>query len=183
MNAVCTESTLPATGRVVLRAALLCGSFCGLLGGCETTGNPREGGLFGWSREKAMARQAELADQAAAAVAARDVERSAVGKRQADKATAQQDVAVLELEVRLAEQHSSQLEAQLAALAAKHRDAAARERALLREIEARRAQRADAARQGAALPRPDIASHRRQLDSTEAYNARLNAGILRLLAD
>lgn len=27
---------------------------------CQTTGNPNEGGLFGWSETKAIARQSEL---------------------------------------------------------------------------------------------------------------------------
>lgn len=35
--------------------------FTVALGACETTGNPREGGLFGWSQKKADARQEELA--------------------------------------------------------------------------------------------------------------------------
>jgi hypothetical protein len=30
-----------------------------LLGGCETTGDPTQGGLFGWSEKKAQERQAE----------------------------------------------------------------------------------------------------------------------------
>jgi hypothetical protein len=39
------------------------------LGGCETTGNPREGGLFGWSEAKARQRQAERRSEVAAAEA------------------------------------------------------------------------------------------------------------------
>lgn len=33
-----------------------------LLTGCETTGNPREGGLFGWSETKAQGRIRERED-------------------------------------------------------------------------------------------------------------------------
>jgi hypothetical protein len=38
-----------------------------LLAACETTGNPREGGLFGWSEAKARERQAARRQQVAAA--------------------------------------------------------------------------------------------------------------------
>lgn len=37
-------------------AALAVGAVCA---GCETTGDPRQGGLFGWSETKAKARQEE----------------------------------------------------------------------------------------------------------------------------
>lgn len=41
--------------------AILCGSAAILLlGGCETTGDPTQGGLFGWSEGKARQRQAAL---------------------------------------------------------------------------------------------------------------------------
>lgn len=33
---------------------------CMLLAGCQTTGDPNEGGLFGWSEDKARAREANL---------------------------------------------------------------------------------------------------------------------------
>ena len=41
-----------------------------LLAGCETTGNPREGGLFGWSESKAQQRQTERRSEVAAAESA-----------------------------------------------------------------------------------------------------------------
>jgi hypothetical protein len=40
-----------------------------VLAACETTGNPREGGLFGWSETKAQARQEEKRGQVTAAEA------------------------------------------------------------------------------------------------------------------
>lgn len=37
--------------------------LAGLSTGCETTGDPRQGGLFGWSETKAIERQSALRDQ------------------------------------------------------------------------------------------------------------------------
>lgn len=38
----------------------MCCLFLSLLAGCETTGDPTTGGLYGWSEEKAKQRQAQL---------------------------------------------------------------------------------------------------------------------------
>lgn len=45
-----------------------------LLVGCQTTGNPREGGLFGWSEEKARERQVILETETNAARRTADFE-------------------------------------------------------------------------------------------------------------
>ncbi|ASD69599.1 hypothetical protein [Pseudoalteromonas piscicida] len=39
---------------------VMCCLFLSLLAGCETTGDPTTGGLYGWSEEKAKQRQAQL---------------------------------------------------------------------------------------------------------------------------
>lgn len=52
------------------RHNILCLTFAAaapLLGGCETTGDPRQGALFGWSEAKARDRQALLRQQLAEA--------------------------------------------------------------------------------------------------------------------
>lgn len=41
---------------------IVCGAAAILLGGCETTGDPTQGGLFGWSEGKARQRQVALHD-------------------------------------------------------------------------------------------------------------------------
>lgn len=46
----------PLVRRVILAAALATA-----LSACQTTGDPRHGGLFGWDEQKARERQAELA--------------------------------------------------------------------------------------------------------------------------
>lgn len=52
------------------RVVVLAGMAMALvLAGCATTGNPRQGGLFGWSEAKARQRQVERRDQIAAAEA------------------------------------------------------------------------------------------------------------------
>lgn len=150
---------------------------------CETTGDPRQGGLFGWSREKAQARQAELRDQATSATTARDAEQAAVRTRLAEKGAAEQDLAQLERQVQAAEQETRRLEDELAQLAARNQAASRREHALLREVQSRRAQREAAARQGSPSGQGDAVSRRQHLQGAQDYNARLHAAILRMLAD
>ncbi|MCG7540150.1 MULTISPECIES: hypothetical protein [Pseudoalteromonas] len=43
----------------MLKRVIYC-LFLSLLSGCETTGDPTTGGLYGWSEEKAKQRQAQL---------------------------------------------------------------------------------------------------------------------------
>jgi hypothetical protein len=60
-----------------------------LLAGCATTGDPRQGGLFGWSEEQAIARKESLeqSDRLAQQQAATEQQRtSALGGRQAELA-------------------------------------------------------------------------------------------------
>lgn len=58
-----------------------------VLAACETTGNPREGGLFGWSEEKAKTRQSEkrsLVAEAEAELTRETTHGDALRNRQAD---------------------------------------------------------------------------------------------------
>lgn len=162
--------------------ATLVASICALLTACETTGNPREGGLFGWSREKAQDRQIALQTQAATATAARDAEQAALRTRQADKRSIEDEIAQLDLQVRSADRESLRLENQLAQLAAKNRVASERERALLLEVRSRRAQREASVQREPSLP-AEAAARRQQLGGIHDYNARMSAAILRMLAD
>jgi hypothetical protein len=54
------------------RAARLCGvlAISGILTGCATTGDPQQGGLFGWSETKARERQSERQNRVAGEKAA-----------------------------------------------------------------------------------------------------------------
>jgi hypothetical protein len=62
-----------------LRALFALLPLVALLSACETTGDPREGGLFGWSETKARQRQVERRAEVAAAESAvmREQQRSA----------------------------------------------------------------------------------------------------------
>jgi len=60
-----------------------------LAAGCATTGDPREGGLFGWSETKAQARQREREQRAEAAQAALDREIRRGGELQDSEAAAE----------------------------------------------------------------------------------------------
>lgn len=79
------------------------------LSGCETTGDPRRGGLFGWSESKAIERQNRLRDQLAASSAR---ERSL---REGEDLLSQRR-AELETQVAVREEQVRQLQGQLAML-------------------------------------------------------------------
>ena len=58
------------------RARCLAFAAACLLAGCETTGDPRQGGLFGWSESKANERQNALQLEASEAMRASELERA-----------------------------------------------------------------------------------------------------------
>lgn len=157
-------------------------SVCVLLGACQTTGNPREGGLFGWSRDKADARQAELQAKAATVSAERDGEQAAAQANQAQRRAIADEIAELDQQLSAAELESQQLEDKLAQLAAKNRAASEREKALLLAVRTQRARR-EAALQDAPPGPATTAPRQRRLGEVQSYNSRLNAAILRMLAD
>lgn len=66
--------------------------FCFALAGCQTTGDPSQGGLFGWSETKAIERQQILRDQLAASSAAERTQRQQQESLQSNRARLQRDV-------------------------------------------------------------------------------------------
>ncbi len=128
-----------------------------LLSGCETTGDPRRGGLFGWSESKAIERQNRLRDQLAASSARERSLREREDLLSQRRAELQTQVAVREEQVR-------QLQGELATL---------REGLALGSLTPREAgQQAEALRQpvqratgpGAAKLRRDFAEIDRQIN-------------------
>jgi chromosome segregation ATPase len=67
--------------------------FILLLTGCETTGDPSQGGLFGWSESKAIERQQELRQQWATSSAAERTQRQQQESLRRSRTQLQRDVA------------------------------------------------------------------------------------------
>jgi len=79
------------------RLARLAGAMAlAVLSACETTGNPREGGLFGWSESKARERQAEKISRIAGAEARRTQETAQGEALQARGAAAERNLTAAE---------------------------------------------------------------------------------------
>ncbi len=91
-------------------------AVCAGLSGCETTGDPQQGGLFGWSETQAKERQAQKQSAVAGAEAelARESGRTAAMNQR--RATTDRQINTAETQRRLAVE---QLRAQQAALIAK----------------------------------------------------------------
>lgn len=105
-----------ATTRICAVAAL---TF--VLTGCQTTGDPRQGGLFGWSEEKATERQAALKRQDAETKRAESeakLRATELGERQAKL---QDAAASSQRELNQLLDENGQLERQLAELIGKRR--------------------------------------------------------------
>jgi septal ring factor EnvC (AmiA/AmiB activator) len=62
------------------------------LSGCETTGDPSQGGLFGWSETKAIERQQQLRDQLAVSSAEERSHRQQQESLQSNRNRLQRDV-------------------------------------------------------------------------------------------
>lgn len=146
--------------------------------GCATTGDPLQGGLFGWSEEKAQARQASLSqtDAAAQQDAAAQNERAAALRGQRADLTAEAARLRSELDRLLAE--NSKLDAQLRELMLRRQlggAEAARLRKLLADNEQVRQSARGAATGGAsasALPR---------VEAMNDQNGRMHREVLILL--
>jgi len=76
-----------------LRAALGAVAILATLSACETTGNPREGGLFGWSEHKAQDRQAQMESRNATREATLAHEKASSATLEAHDATTSKQLA------------------------------------------------------------------------------------------
>ena len=145
-----------------------------LVSGCESTGDPRQGGLFGWSEQKALARQDLLLQDGQLArqqLAAQQQRAATLGDQQVALAT---ETAGLKAELgRLLEENGA-LDAQLRALMQRRRlgqdDAARLRRMLADNAQLRQAARASAS--GGARP---------QAGAVSDQNARLHREVMILL--
>lgn len=90
--------------------------ICWLAAGCETTGDPRQGGLFGWSEAKARGRQNERQMRVAGAETELKSEEAHRDELQSRNASANRDLSGAQLAHDRAE---ARLRAQQAALIAK----------------------------------------------------------------
>jgi septal ring factor EnvC (AmiA/AmiB activator) len=76
-----------------LKTLTLAAGVCVSLAGCQTTGDPSQGGLFGWSEAKAIERQNLLRDQLAASSNAERDQRERQESLQSNRSQLQRDVA------------------------------------------------------------------------------------------
>lgn len=147
-------------------------AMCGLLAaGCESTGDPRQGGLFGWSEQQAVSRQETLVqdDQLARLQLAQQQQRAAtLGDRQVALAT---ETASLKAELARLLDENGALDAQLRGLMQRRRlgqDHAARLRKIL----------ADNAQLRVAARAPGAGSARSQAGAVNEQNARLHREVM-----
>lgn len=152
-----------------------------LAGGCATTGNPQQGGLFGWSENKARDRHQELERRQRAAEARLDGEERLGGELR-DR------YSVLDGEAQRLKDELGRLSAENRALDAQLRNLLAQRR--LGENETRRLQTLLAengqwlaATASAAAAEDDIAGRRAEVEDASAHNARLHRELFALLQD
>lgn len=105
---------------------LLAGCMSCLLVACETTGDPTQGGLFGWSETKAIERQQALRRQLEITTAGHDAERERQQSLQARRSSLQRDVAARDQQLRVLEQEIAALRAALQSGSISAQEASAR---------------------------------------------------------
>lgn len=86
------------------------------LTGCATTGDPTQGGLFGWSQQKAEARQAALEQQADADRQAAEAERERSMQLYEQKTAVSAQVSQLRADLARETEQNTDLDKQLRAL-------------------------------------------------------------------
>jgi chromosome segregation ATPase len=160
--------------------ALLVAAFAlVLLGGCETTGDPRQGGLFGWSESKAQERQASLQREVATAQGDAQNQQAAVARNQAQEAALTSQVTGLQARLNSLLAENTRLETQVKELLKKS-GASTQELATIRS----HLKENDALRHSVA--QTDIHSQsvnaRQVSQAINAQNARMNDDVLFLLS-
>lgn len=159
-----------------MRAFVLSSLVLGLAA-CETTGDPRQGGLFGWSESKARVRQEALEEQAAQATQAAHTESGKIADASGQRDALRTDVATLGSRLDRLLSENRRLEAELGALL---RTKSMRESDLSRlRAELARNERVRAAAQSS--PAAPAARPASSLDAMALQNRRLHEEILFLL--
>lgn len=150
------------------------------LAACATTGDPNQGGLFGWSPEKARARQEELRATADSTRAQAQTERERAAALQASERQASDNVNRLTLQLKSLESENDRLERDLNGLIETRKvrgDEADRLREMLRRSREVRTEQAKQAARRPAAAAPTEA----QLSAIDAQNRLLHREVQLLL--
>ena len=129
----------------------------GCLTGCQTTGDPRQGGLFGWSESKAIDRQERLREQLADSSARERSVQRREGTLANRRAALESDVAIREERLRVLQEEVVALRRALAGGTISPEEAA-------READRLRAPVARATGPGAGQLRADFAAIDQQIN-------------------
>lgn len=129
----------------------------GCLTGCQTTGDPRQGGLFGWSESKAIDRQERLREQLADSSARERSVQHREGTLVNRRAALESDVAIREERLRVLQEEVVALRRALAGGTISPKEAA-------READRLRAPVARATGPGAGQLRADFATIDQQIN-------------------
>lgn len=144
--------------------------------GCEnTTGDPRAGGLFGWSREKAETRQAQLQAQAASANATAAAEQARSSELQAHRQTQEAEAQALTVRLNKLTQENQTLELQVSDLRRQQKQSSAKLQSMLRELDLHKLAQTDDATS------TNQAVRRQRASDIDQRNAQLKEAILFLL--
>ena len=153
-----------------------------LLAGCQTTGNPREGGLFGWSEEKAQERQAVLNAESNAARKTADAElqRGAALSKQQSQLRAEVSELQAHLGRLLAE--NDKLDGEIRAMMATRQVSAAELSRLHQTLAANEKARTNARLAAAQAPSPQAAARlSAHSENVSQYNRQLQREVLLLM--
>lgn len=166
---------LAAGLRVLVLASL------GAIAACQTTGDPREGGLFGWNEDKARERQQALSQQEGDAQRRAEAEKARSGQLQGRQSGLQAESARLQADIDRLLAENTQLERELRELIAK-RQLGGDELGRLQQLLAAnaRARKAALPAPGQTAPRP-AALVSAQSDAVNQQNQRLQREVMILL--
>lgn len=152
------------------------------LAACQTTGDPRSGGLFGWSEDKARQRQASMEQDAALARRSADEERQRGAALTEKQSQLRSEVHTLQLQLARLLTENQSLEYDARNLLAKGQNRAAELSRLRQILEASTRARTEAQRvasQPATSGQTEALS--RQSDVVRQYNQQLHREVMLLM--
>jgi len=139
--------------------------------GCQTTGDPRQGGLFGWSEDKAQARAAALQASAASANEVARRERESQATLTDERRSADLETRSLQIQLEALEHENDGLEQQLRNLRARNEHVGGDVAKRLRELD-------DEAR---SVPPSKDRSSAARVDALDTRNRKLHEVLLLML--
>lgn len=162
-----------------IAAGLLCATT---LAACQTTGDPRKGGLLGWNEQQAMERQRALEVERAAAQLELGREKQRGAELTASQSQIGYEVRTLQASLANALGENDALEARLLELMSQRKLADAERVRLQKTLEASRAARAAArlaaTNKAAAVAADKLASHSQEMNQ---YNQQLHSAVMLLM--